>query len=175
MEFEVPINQLSAAVEFGKRCTLLEIVCSSGSHATSSKIKEIDYSRLELKRKNAYVFEEKSNILSTSVALSLVYKEKKKEIFNISAVFTLEYRLNTNSPPEELRELFFGSFSELSTTHHCWPYWREYLDSMCRRMGLPAVVTPLIHFVPKKSPGDKKLSTGKVKQKELKSSLEKEH
>lgn len=43
---------------------------------------------------------------------------------------------------EELREEEIEVFSELNVPYNIWPYWREYIQSTCSRMGLPPIAVP---------------------------------
>jgi len=36
-----------------------------------------------------------------------------------------------------------GAFSQASATSDAWPYWREFVQSMTTRIGLPALTVPL--------------------------------
>ncbi|WP_287963468.1 hypothetical protein [Alcanivorax sp.] len=57
----------------------------------------------------------------------------------ITAIFTSEYMLSDRSSFDEEA---FGEFLEHNVRHHVWPYWREYVQSTCGRMGLPAIPVP---------------------------------
>jgi len=70
------------------------------------------------------------------------------EAFAVLAEFQLKYALKIAPPQAEDQAFFFESFCALSAVNHVWPYWREYLDAMMRRMGVAHFETNLIKFVP---------------------------
>ncbi|MDX8410609.1 MAG: hypothetical protein R8K46_01880 [Mariprofundaceae bacterium] len=57
----------------------------------------------------------------------------------IIAVFASEYQL---SEAAAFDEDAMSEFLNHNVRHHVWPYWREYLQSTCTRMGLPVIPVP---------------------------------
>jgi len=55
------------------------------------------------------------------------------------AVFASEYQL---SEAATFDEDAMSEFLNHNVRHHVWPYWREYLQSTCARMGLPVIPVP---------------------------------
>ncbi len=150
MDIKVPLSYFTAASEVAKRCTLLQINCVHGDFRISKSIDSLDPLNYKFNRKTIYKFDDNSKIFTNLVELQLSYgdEDHEKAQFSIKATFQLVYRLDTDPPPKESRVLFFGAFAELSGLHHCWPYWREFVDSSTRRMGVPVITSPLVHFVP---------------------------
>jgi len=90
--------------------------------------------------------------------------EKNDEFVKVEivATFASEYRL-TNA--DDFDENAMSEFLNYNVRHHVWPYWREYVQSTCMRMGLPVVPVPhQLHgtidqpTVPEKKKGKKKKS-----------------
>ena len=60
---------------------------------------------------------------------------------NLSVVFQLLYDGDglTSIAPEKLQ-----AFGEINGVHNAWPYFREVVQSMSTRMGLPSMTVPLL-------------------------------
>lgn len=58
----------------------------------------------------------------------------------ITANFEVEYYLRQNI--ENFNEEMISEFINNSVHHHFWPYWREYLQSTCARLGVPEIIVP---------------------------------
>lgn len=59
----------------------------------------------------------------------------------IIAVFVSEYQLKDSC---DLGKDAMAEFLNCNVRFHVWPFWREYLQSTCTRMGLPVI--PLPHY-----------------------------
>lgn len=57
----------------------------------------------------------------------------------LSSNFVAEYLITC----EELSQEAINEFSQSNAGFHIWPYWREYLHTMCNRCKLPPVVMPM--------------------------------
>jgi len=57
----------------------------------------------------------------------------------IIAIFTSEYQISKTS---DFDEQDMSKFHTYNVRHHVWPYWREYVQSTCARMGLPVICVP---------------------------------
>lgn len=72
----------------------------------------------------------------------LVPEQAKEEpLVSIETSFELQYRLpeGFHVDPETLT-----AFAETNGIYNAWPYWREFIQSMFVRMGLPPLVLPLL-------------------------------
>ncbi len=65
----------------------------------------------------------------------------------IIAVFTSEYQLKDS---DAFDETAMSEFLNCNVRFHVWPFWREYLQSTCTRMGLPVIPLPH-HFRPQEA------------------------
>jgi len=57
----------------------------------------------------------------------------------IEAMFSAEYQLEDT---QKFEKESMEEFLKYNVKHHVWPYWREYVQSNCARMGLPVVPVP---------------------------------
>lgn len=66
---------------------------------------------------------------------------KEDALVSIETRFELQYRLpeGFQADPETLT-----AFAETNGIYNAWPYWREFVQSMFVRMGLPPLVLPLL-------------------------------
>jgi hypothetical protein len=68
----------------------------------------------------------------------------------INAVFLIDYQARPErqqkliDEPLEVDVEDVRAFAEYNSTFNAWPYWREFVQSMCARMGLPQVVVPVL-------------------------------
>ncbi len=58
----------------------------------------------------------------------------------IEARFALMYALRS---PEGLEQEHFDAFAERNGIFNVWPYWREFVQSITIRMGLPSLTVPV--------------------------------
>lgn len=67
---------------------------------------------------------------------------------HLMAAFALEYRTQDefkDSPAlEEIDGDAVMAFSQFNAAFNAWPYWREYVQSMAARLGLPSVTVPIL-------------------------------
>ncbi len=67
---------------------------------------------------------------------------------NVDAVFDLYYELLGAPPPEDKRDELFSGFAAVNGPLNGWPYFREFVDSSVRRLGVNRGTLPLFR-VPK--------------------------
>jgi len=94
------------------------------------------------------ISDEKSNegimIFPFEAAVRLIDPNIKEEDdgfiqLEISAIFEAEYQFsNHGNFNEEGMSLFLNA----NVPHHIWPYWREYVQSTCARLGMPEIIIP---------------------------------
>ena len=78
--------------------------------------------------------------INHSFYLTCKYPEMKKDfVIKISATFCLLY---TTDP--DFDDDFFDVFKEITLPIVSWPYFREFVQSMTQRMGIPPLTLPLI-------------------------------
>lgn len=46
--------------------------------------------------------------------------------------------------PIEMSAADVKAFADFNSTFNAWPYWREFVQSMTARMGLPSVIIPVL-------------------------------
>jgi hypothetical protein len=67
--------------------------------------------------------------------------EQRNDVFSVKARFLATYSIRENDDvsPESV-----SAFARLNGVYNAWPYWREFVQNSATRMGLPAIVLPLI-------------------------------
>jgi len=58
----------------------------------------------------------------------------------VVAVFCMKYSLSSTKGLEKEN---YDAFAELNGVFNAWPYWREYVQSVTVRMGLPPLMVPV--------------------------------
>jgi len=102
------------------------------------------------------------------------YSDKKRAkqdepFLNIKAMFALVYRAKDLS---NLSEKAFDSFGQANGIYNAWPYWREFVQNVTTRMGLPPLTVPVFRIVapPQKEASTRKRATKKKAKKVKKKS-----
>lgn len=72
-------------------------------------------------------------------------KDEYKPILEIAGVFVAKYLSRNQLNEDELK-----AFSADNVGYHVWPYWREYVQSACSRIGFsPAFEVP-VYIIPRR-------------------------
>jgi hypothetical protein len=90
------------------------------------------------KQKDTTLLAEVDFRLSGSVA-----DDPAKKVVSLSAVLELTYKL---SKEVDLTPRQLNAFGNLNVLYNAWPYWREFVQDMAARMGLPRLVVPVFRI-----------------------------
>ena len=93
-----------------------------------------------------------------------VGKKTQEPVLTIGASFVLTYQIDSFAG---LTQEGFEQFANLNGIYNAWPYWREFVQNIIGRMGLPPLTMPVFRIVqtpPKEKTGRK---TNKRKAKEV--------
>lgn len=63
----------------------------------------------------------------------------------IETEFCAQYGLDDDIDEEELRPALI-EFARYNVGYHVWPYWREYVQTTCARMGFPPIPIPMFRI-----------------------------
>lgn len=63
----------------------------------------------------------------------------------IETEFCAQYDLNSDQDEEELHPAL-TEFARYNVGYHAWPYWREYVQATCARMGIPPIPIPMFLY-----------------------------
>lgn len=79
------------------------------------------------------------HIFTYEVSLRVINKDDEAEekplaLATITAVFEVAYE-----SPAPLSEKCLQEFARVNVGYHAWPYWREFVQNSCTRMGLPVI------------------------------------
>lgn len=113
---------------------------------------------LETTHSATYEFAAETNSLIVFVSLNAGLSEERGDqtkplVLRVSASFRLEYAFRAKGgPAENERDLFFGAFANVNGTYNVWPYFRELVQSLTGRMGLPPIVIPVFRALPQSKP-----------------------
>lgn len=67
---------------------------------------------------------------------------EEAQYLEIEAEFMARYRLNPAADLEAERPAI-EEFGRYNLGYHVWPYWREFVQSTCARMGIPPIPVPM--------------------------------
>lgn len=116
--------------------------------------KEIKKPEVVLKTSTRVIDPDKTGVFFVFAVMEaqIVPRDSKEPAVYVKAGFELKYILPKG---------FFASRSQLNTfarvngTFNAWPYWREFIQNMFARMGLPPLTLPLFR-ISKKAPQPQK-------------------
>ena len=60
----------------------------------------------------------------------------------IAAELSAHYGLSGAEDADALRPAL-EEFGRYNVGYHVWPYWHEYVQSICARMGIPPIPVPM--------------------------------
>lgn len=68
----------------------------------------------------------------------------------IEAEFCAQYNVHDDVDEEAIRPAF-EEFGRYNVGYHVWPYWREYVQGTCARLGIPPIPVPM-YRIPRAAP-----------------------
>lgn len=146
---------------------LMDIRQPAGSYRITPSV-ETKGRRSPLQISSSAEYEEKSKTLKIAIRVNFLHQlDKKDDALEVEAEYHLEYHLTVPPPPKVDQPLFFGAFMKLNATLNYWPYFREYVQNVSSRSGLPKVVLPVLRLpIPKaeSKKGSTKQTVAPVKQ-----------
>lgn len=77
-----------------------------------------------------------------------VENKGQEPALTIGASFVLTYRIDEF---DGLTQEGFDQFANLNGVYNAWPYWREFVQNMVGRMGLPPLTIPVFRIVESRS------------------------
>lgn len=85
-------------------------------------------------------------------------QEQSNDFFlEIKATYSVAYKIDS---PDPLPFEDLDMFGRINPLYNVWPYWREFVQNMTVRLGLPALTLPLFKIpapsVPKKAQASKR-------------------
>ncbi len=97
---------------------------------------------LDVRHKASYLIKDNRSAKVTSIYDLVVFKKKKRDFaLKISCTYSLLF-----SCDEPITDDFMEIFLEVNIQMTTWPYFREFVQNMVQRTGLPPLTLPL--FVP---------------------------
>jgi hypothetical protein len=96
----------------------------------------------------------KSLIVLADLAVDVVAHDPAiSDALNCSCVYQLEYGFNVSGGPqgEDLRQ-YLAAFANVNGIYNAWPYFRELVQSMASRAGLPPIVLPVFRVARPSAP-----------------------
>jgi preprotein translocase subunit SecB len=128
------------------------------------------------KPSSRYVISAKNNlIVFCNLKVRGLAKERNKEdkkklpaILQAEVEFAMEFRLPEGDIPGEIRDKGLPAFSRLNGPYICWPYFRQFIYSICSQANITNVTLPIltVGVKQKKSPKTNSAEIGlKVEEK----------
>ena len=122
-----------------KKISIDDIVLNSCSVKTNRR-KLANTVNIDVRHRASYVITNETSAAVGSVYDLVVFKTKKRNfILKISCSYTI---LLTSEEP--ITYDFMDAFVELDLEATTWPYFREFVQNMVQRAGLPPLTLPLI-------------------------------
>jgi len=146
-----------------KDVRLISCKCDQIPEATlGKKAYDIDYStEVQIDKKNGYV------IVTAKFNFEAFSESKtQKPVVLMDASFLLAYKIENF---EGLTQRGFEQFANLNGIYNAWPYWREFVQNMIARMGLPSLTIPVFRIVQSTAKKSVKKTVIRKKNKKTKS------
>ena len=83
------------------------------------------------------------NLVQVLPKFTLIGRESvdnPEEMLRIEALFVVQYEVPNF---EGIAEANLDAFGRINGVYNVWPYWREFVQSMMLRMGLPSLTMPV--------------------------------
>jgi hypothetical protein len=107
------------------------------SAVESNSLDVVEPSQLQHSFDATTVLNQEAGTLSVRASLMV----SAGEFVQIDADFLLDYSVDKPSPVSDEMATAFGKMNGI---HNVWPYWREYVQSISVRVGLPPITLPLM-------------------------------
>jgi len=91
-------------------------------------------------RKNEPLASELAVLVEFKFNVQTKDEDAPAEVLTLEAGYLLTYMLNA---AVDLDEECFKHFAEVNGAYNAWPYWRELVQSVTGRVGLPGFVVPV--------------------------------
>jgi preprotein translocase subunit SecB len=125
------------------------------------KAYNITYStKVQPNKKNSLVV-----VIATFHFEAFAENQPQKPALRLDASFVLAYQLDNF---EGLTQEGFQHFANLNGIYNAWPYWREFVQNMVGRMGLPPLTIPVFRIVQTSPKAKASRKTNKRKAKKVK-------
>ena len=88
-------------------------------------------------------FKEQDQLIQVFPRFTLIGRDGPggaEELLRVEAMFVAVYRLPNF---EGIAQENIDAFGEMNGIYNVWPYWREFVQSMTVRMGLPPLTVPV--------------------------------
>ncbi len=80
-------------------------------------------------------------VVATMRARLVSDEAKRTPLVSVTTSFELQYHLPQDFPVDAD---MLATFAETNGIFNIWPYWREFVQSLVARMGLPPVMLPVL-------------------------------
>jgi preprotein translocase subunit SecB len=129
---------------------LVELVC----HNEVAEEQEIMAS-LSASTEAAYCRKSQELLVTAHCAMVGSTSDKESAV-RVEAIFQLLYDL---PPSDDMTQLHFDAFGEINGLFNLWPFWRELVQNMTVRMGLPPLTLPVRRGITLPTSSDKSAAT----------------
>lgn len=89
-------------------------------------------------KENAKILEIVEGLIEIEVEYKLSAKSSRKKVFSIDIKYNVVFEFEEEIPSE-----FFVLYNKFSLPLQTFPYFREYVNTILSRMGLPSLILPL--------------------------------
>ena len=107
------------------------------SEIESKLVDVVATSALENSFDASTVWNQEAGALSVNASLAV----SAGDFVRITAEFVVDYTVDKTIP---FNNEAASAFGRMNGIHNVWPYWREYVQSISVRLGLPPITLPLM-------------------------------
>jgi hypothetical protein len=138
--------ELAAVVSDRVQISDVRVLKSSTELRTTKDLDELEFVLKSKVRVDYSVNDEKTQVIvrpSFSLSGSITTEQETDPQLSIACQFLLLYEAATLA---DVAEENLQAFAQLNGVYIAWPYWREFVQTMVGRMGLPRLVIPVFRF-----------------------------
>lgn len=140
----IETKTINAGLDVSIRVELLDIRIIKSTFEQTPDVgrgrKKVDISRnvnLEIDKEKELLF------VIVEFTLNASIEGVESPVIIITGSFLLIYKLKDF---DGLTDESYRSFAEVNAVFNVWPYWREYVQSVTVRMGLPSLTIPVFRI-----------------------------
>lgn len=137
-----PSNRMQLAGEVAQQVQihavdLVELACRNEGGAEPDSPLEVS---IETATSFHFIADDSILLVDARCVMNAGGKNLQDPVVQVAATFRLVYQI---SDPEGFTDEHYAAFAEINGMFNLWPYWRELVQNVTLRMGLPPLTLPV--------------------------------
>jgi len=152
-------ESLARAAQLARYVEVLDVFLTKSQAETNSRelLLTSENRKVRFEKTSTIKYRPDDRILSVVASFDLCVEAAEEEegeppdpqLLTVAGTYELQYLYLAEGGPEgEELEAYFQSFAEYNGVYNAWPYFREFVQNITMRMGVPPLVLP-VYRLPK--------------------------